>query len=36
MNVEQLLYTVYGSLFMLAGAYALAQNAHVRGDFLYS
>jgi TRAP-type mannitol/chloroaromatic compound transport system permease small subunit len=27
---------VYGSLFMLAGAYTLAQNAHVRGDFLYS
>ena len=27
---------LYGSLFMLAGAYALAQNAHVRGDFLYS
>jgi TRAP-type mannitol/chloroaromatic compound transport system permease small subunit len=27
---------MYGSLFMLAGAYALAQNAHVRGDFLYS
>ena len=26
----------YGALFMLAGAYALAQNAHVRGDFLYS
>jgi TRAP-type mannitol/chloroaromatic compound transport system permease small subunit len=26
----------YGSLFMLAGAYALAQDAHVRGDFLYS
>ena len=26
----------YGSLFMLAGAYTLAQNAHVRGDFLYS
>ncbi|WP_429816055.1 TRAP transporter small permease subunit [Ensifer sp. B1-9] len=26
----------YGTLFMLAGAYALAQNAHVRGDFLYS
>ncbi len=26
----------YGSLFMLCGAYALAQNAHVRGDFLYS
>jgi TRAP-type mannitol/chloroaromatic compound transport system permease small subunit len=27
---------LYGSLFMLAGGYALAQNAHVRGDFLYS
>ena len=27
---------MYGSLFMLAGAYTLAQNAHVRGDFLYS
>ena len=27
---------LYGSLFMLCGAYALAQNAHVRGDFLYS
>jgi len=26
----------YGTLFMLAGAYALAQNAHVRGDILYS
>jgi TRAP-type mannitol/chloroaromatic compound transport system permease small subunit len=26
----------YGSLFMLCGAYTLAQNAHVRGDFLYS
>ncbi|KAB0267440.1 TRAP transporter small permease subunit [Microvirga brassicacearum] len=25
----------YGSAFMLAGAYTLAQNAHVRGDFLY-
>ena len=25
----------YGSLFMLAGAYTLAQNGHVRGDFLY-
>jgi TRAP-type mannitol/chloroaromatic compound transport system permease small subunit len=25
----------YGTLFMMAGAYALAQNAHVRGDFLY-
>src|SRR6201991_725264 len=27
---------LYGTLFMLAGAYGLAQNAHVRGDFLYS
>ncbi|TXL70315.1 TRAP transporter small permease subunit [Vineibacter terrae] len=27
---------LYGSLFMLCGAYGLAQNAHVRGDFLYS
>ena len=27
---------LYGSLFMLRGAYTLAQNAHVRGDFLYS
>jgi TRAP-type mannitol/chloroaromatic compound transport system permease small subunit len=26
---------LYGTLFMLCGAYALAQNAHVRGDFLY-
>src|SRR5437762_10855664 len=26
----------YGTLFMIAGAYTLAQNAHVRGDFLYS
>src|SRR5215475_7059422 len=27
---------LYGTLFMLAGAYTLSQNAHVRGDFLYS
>ena len=27
---------LYGTVFMLCGAYALAQNAHVRGDFLYS
>jgi TRAP-type mannitol/chloroaromatic compound transport system permease small subunit len=27
---------LYGSLFMLCGGYTLAQNAHVRGDFLYS
>jgi TRAP-type mannitol/chloroaromatic compound transport system permease small subunit len=28
-------YILYGSLFLMAGAYALARNAHVRGDFLY-
>ncbi len=27
---------VYGTFFMLCGAYTLAQNGHVRGDFLYS
>jgi TRAP-type mannitol/chloroaromatic compound transport system permease small subunit len=27
---------LYGTLFMLGGAYTLAQNGHVRGDFLYS
>jgi TRAP-type mannitol/chloroaromatic compound transport system permease small subunit len=27
---------LYGTLFMLCGAYTLAQNGHVRGDFLYS
>jgi TRAP-type mannitol/chloroaromatic compound transport system permease small subunit len=26
---------LYGSLFMLAGAYTLAKNGHVRGDVLY-
>ena len=26
---------VYGTLFMLVGAYALAQNNHVRGDVFY-
>jgi TRAP-type mannitol/chloroaromatic compound transport system permease small subunit len=26
----------YGTLFMMCGAYALSQNGHVRGDFLYS
>src|SRR5262245_42267435 len=25
----------YGALFMMAGAYTLAQNGHVRGDVLY-
>jgi TRAP-type mannitol/chloroaromatic compound transport system permease small subunit len=28
-------YILYGSLFLMAGAYALSRNAHVRGDFLY-
>src|SRR3954471_706757 len=27
---------LYGPLVMIGGAYTLAQNAHVRGDFLYS
>jgi TRAP-type mannitol/chloroaromatic compound transport system permease small subunit len=26
---------LYGTLFMMAGAYALSQNAHVRGDVIY-
>ncbi len=34
--IFDLMNMLYGSLFMLCGAYALAQNAHVRGDFLYS
>jgi TRAP-type mannitol/chloroaromatic compound transport system permease small subunit len=28
-------YMLYGLLFMMAGAYALSRNSHVRGDFLY-
>lgn len=28
-------YMLYGAMFMLAGAYALAKGAHVRGDLLY-
>lgn len=28
-------YMLYGTLFMMAGAYTLSRNAHVRGDFLY-
>jgi TRAP-type mannitol/chloroaromatic compound transport system permease small subunit len=28
-------YILYGVLFIMAGAYALSRNAHVRGDFLY-
>jgi TRAP-type mannitol/chloroaromatic compound transport system permease small subunit len=27
---------LYGTLFMMCGAYTLAQNGHVRGDFLYT
>ncbi len=27
-------YILYGTLFMMAGAYTLSQNAHVRGDFI--
>ena len=26
---------IYGTLFMMCGAYTLSQDAHVRGDFLY-
>ena len=28
-------YIMYGTLFMMAGAYTLAKNGHVRGDVLY-
>lgn len=28
-------YLMYGSLFMMGGAYTLSRDAHVRGDFLY-
>jgi TRAP-type mannitol/chloroaromatic compound transport system permease small subunit len=28
-------YMLYGTLFMMAGAYTLARNSHVRGDFIY-
>src|SRR5438128_8127055 len=28
-------YILYGTLFMMAGAYALSRNSHVRGDFIY-
>src|SRR4030081_3339537 len=27
---------MYGTLFMMCGAYTLAQDGHVRGDFLYT
>lgn len=29
-------YMLYSTLFMLAGAYTLSRNAHVRGDMMYS
>jgi len=29
-------YMLYGALFMMCGAYTLAQDGHVRGDFLYN
>lgn len=28
-------YTMYGALFMMAGAYTLSRNGHVRGDVVY-
>lgn len=28
-------YTMYGALFMMAGAYTLSRDAHVRGDVIY-
>ena len=28
-------YIMYGSLFMMGGAYTLSKNGHVRGDFVY-
>jgi TRAP-type mannitol/chloroaromatic compound transport system permease small subunit len=28
-------YILYGSLFIMAGAYAMSRNGHVRGDFIY-
>ncbi|HEV8535380.1 MAG TPA: TRAP transporter small permease subunit [Candidatus Limnocylindria bacterium] len=29
-------YILYGTIFMMAGAYTLARNAHVRGDIFYT
>src|SRR5690606_16436896 len=28
-------YILYGTLFMMGGAYTLSRNGHVRGDFIY-
>lgn len=33
--IGELSVMAYGTLFMMGGAYTLAQNGHVRGDFLY-
>ena len=33
--IGELSVMAYGTLFMMCGAYTLAQNGHVRGDFLY-
>ena len=33
--IGELSVMAYGTLFMICGAYTLAQNGHVRGDFLY-
>lgn len=30
-----LTYMMYGTMFMMAGAYALSRDSHVRGDFVY-
>ena len=30
-----LTYMMYGTMFMMAGAYALSRDSHVRGDFIY-
>merc|ERR1711960_63638 len=34
-SVFDMMVQMYGGLFLMAGAYALAQDAHVRGDVLY-
>ena len=28
-------YIIYGALFLMAGAYTLSRNGHVRADFIY-
>jgi TRAP-type mannitol/chloroaromatic compound transport system permease small subunit len=34
-NAFDVMIQMYGTLFMMAGAYTLAKNGHVRGDVLY-